>query len=167
MSRMQTWKSNRTCDGCGQHITSSGYGHGGDVYDGCSYCGWFSEAEETYDMQVNPAPDQALLIRLMDMVSIGERTLRQASKSWYDDPLWQLMFDLKQAMRVGHDTVYVIKERFEDDSETQWTGTYLTMTEAQEAIRQQNWANEERGYWPEPSKVWVHAIDKPTIDKEE
>lgn len=166
MSRMQTWTSSNTCDGCGQHIQSSGYGYGGDVYDGCKYCGWFSEAEETYDMRVNPEPDQALLIRLMDMVSIGERMLRQKSDRWYDNPLWQLMLDLKQAMRVGHDTEYVIKERFEDDSEAQWIGTYGTQTEAEEAIRRRDWANEEYGYWTEPSKTWVHAIDAPTTEKE-
>lgn len=166
MSRMQTWKSDSTCDGCGQHITSSGYGYGGDVYDGCSYCGWFSEAEDSYNMQVNPAPDQALLIRLMNMVSIGERMLRQESKSWYDEPLWQLMLDLKQAMRVGHDTVYIIKERFEDGSATQWIGTHSTQTEAEEAIRRRDWANEEQGYWTEPSIITVHAINAPTTNME-
>lgn len=166
MNRMQTWKSNSTCDGCGQHITSSGHGYGGDVYNGCSYCGWFSEAEDSYNMQVNPAPDQALLIRLMNMVSIGERMLRQASDLWYDDPLWQLMLDLKQAMRVGHDTEYVIKERFEDNSEAQWIGTYGTQTEAEEAIRRRDWANEEHGHWTEPSMITVHAIDAPTTEEE-
>jgi hypothetical protein len=164
---MQTWESNRTCDGCGQHIQSSGYGNGGDIYDGCSYCGWFSEAEETYDMRVNPEPDQALLIRLMNMVSIGERMLRQESERWYDEPLWQLMLDLKQAMRVGHDTVYIIKERFDDTlNVAQWIGTYGTRTEAEEAIRRRDWANEEHGYWTEPSMITVHAIDAPTTKEE-
>jgi hypothetical protein len=93
--------------------------------------------------------------------------LRQESERWYDEPLWQLMLDLKQAMRVGHDTVYIIKERFDDTlNVAQWIGTYGTRTEAEEAIRRRDWANEEHGYWTEPSMITVHAIDAPTTKEE-
>jgi hypothetical protein len=129
---MQTW-TNGTCDGCGQPALQHGYGDGGDCYESCAYCGWFSEDEDSYDLCVNANPDQALLIRMMNVINHlrGRGNLHTIGRG---------LTDLIDMMRVGHPVVYHYTPEgkwYGDERWTPLTGrTFTTRTEVDAWLRE-------------------------------
>lgn len=158
---MKTW-TDGTCDSCNQPAYAHGEGYGGDVFHSCAYCGWFSEDEDSYTLKVNPDPDQALLIRMMDVINHlrGQSNLHEVRKG---------LCDMIEMMRVGR------AEEFRYVPEGKWYGdenwmavtvrSFATVTEAKAFLHE--WEQEcyrDGDTFPQKTRIAEYPVEHFTQD---
>lgn len=135
---MNTWESMTECHHCGEFLRASGSRHGGDVYHSCTYCGWFSEEDDSESTYLNLEPTKDTLVHVIDLVNYMQERMRNDNT----DDVYDLARAIKLSLRTNVSKHYQVQVRDDD-------GEWSAMTDDRFAthIEARMWAHRNVGDW--------------------